>query len=137
ALFLAVVSIGLQTGRLVLGDIAAGASVLFIAMCVALLALAILFVLGFVWDVLSLLCYGIRVPWLKFDVLILTGCAILTAVITLVLKRWSAGVRCLLDLSLGALSWWLALTLVTAWYFPGSSYLFVWPTLFGVLGLGL
>jgi len=137
ALFLAVVIIGLRTGRLPLADVATGASVLFMAMCAALLALALVFVLGFVWDVLGLLLYGIRVPWLKFDVPILTGCAILTATVTLVLKRWSAGARSLLALSLGALSWWVALTLITALWLPGSSYLFVWPTLFGVLGLGV
>jgi len=137
SLFLTVVVIGLRTRRLSLADVAAGASVLFVAMCAALMALALLFVVGFLWNVLGLLFYGVKVPWLKFDVPILTGCAMLTAAMTLVLKRWSAGARSLLALSLGALSWWLVLTLFTALWLPGSSYLFVWPTLFGVLGLGV
>ncbi len=137
SLFLTLVVVGLRTERLLLADVAAGASVLLMAMCAVLAALALLFVLGFLWDVLGVLFYGIRVPWLKFDVPILTGCAILTATVTLLLKRWSAGARSLLALSLGALSWWVALTLITALWLPGSSYLFVWPTLFGVVGLGV
>jgi len=31
----------------------------------------------------------------------------------------------------------LVLSLVTAFWLPGASYLFVWPTLFGLLGLGV
>jgi Peptidase family M28 len=136
-LFLAVIIIGVRTGQLPLSDAVAGASVLFAAICAALAALALLFLLGFVWDVLSLQFYGTRVRWLKFDVPILTGCTVLIATVTLMLKRWSASARSLLALSLGALSWWLVLTLVTAFWLPGSSYLFVWPTLFGVLSLGV
>jgi hypothetical protein len=55
----------------------------------------------------------------------------------LILNRWSAEVRSLVALGLGALFWWLVLTLITVWWLPGGSYLFVWPTLFGVLGLGI
>jgi hypothetical protein len=136
-LFLAVVTSGLRAGRISLADVAAGASVSFMAMCTAPIALALVFGLGFVWNVFGSEFYGVRVPWLKFDVPILTGCAIVIATVTLAFKRWSAGARSLPALSLGALSWWLALTLFTAWWHPGSSYLFVWPTLFGVLGLGI
>jgi hypothetical protein len=135
--FLAVVALGLRTGRLSLADVAAGASVSLVAMCGAPVILALLFALGFVWNTVGLLFYGVSVSWLKFDVPILTGCAILTAMATLALKRWSAGTRSLTALSLGALFWWLALTLLTALWFPGGSYLFAWPTLFGVLGLGV
>jgi hypothetical protein len=136
-LFLAVVVIGLRTGHLSLADLVAGASASLAAMCAAPITLALLFGAGFIWNVLGMLFYGTTVSWLKFDVPILTGCAILTAAVTLVLKRRSAGARPLVALSLGALSWWLALTLSTAWWFQGGSYLFVWPTLFGVLGLGV
>lgn len=136
-LFLGVLTSGLRTGRITLSDVATGASVSFIAMCAAPMALALLFGLGFVWSVFNSEFYGVRVPWLEFDVPILTGCAIVIATVTLAFKRWFVGARSLPALSLGALSWWLALTLFTAWWHPGSSYLFVWPTLFGVLGLGI
>ena len=136
-LFLGVITIGVQTRQLPLSDVAAGATVLFLAICAALVVLALLFLIGFIWNILSLQFHGTRVSWLKFDVPILTGCAMLTATLTLVLKRWCASARSFVALSLGALSWWLVLTLATAWWLPGCSYLFVWPTLFGVLGLGV
>jgi hypothetical protein len=136
-LFLGLIITGLRTGCLPLIDVAAGASVSLMAMCAAPVTLALLFGLGLVWNTLGVLFYGVRIPWLKFDVPILIGGAILTATATLALKRSTARVRSLVALSLGALSWWLALSLITAWWLPGSSYLFVWPTLFGVLGLGI
>ena len=37
----------------------------------------------------------------------------------------------------GAFSWWLALSLATAIWLPSASYLFVWPTLGGLLGLAI
>ena len=40
-------------------------------------------------------------------------------------------------LVLGAFSWWLALVVATAFWLPGASYLFVWPTLCGLLGLSI
>lgn len=39
------------------------------------------------------------------------------------------------DLAMGALVPWMALMIVTAWYSPGSSYLFTWPTLFCGVGI--
>lgn len=135
--FLIVLSIGLRTRRLVLADVVAGASISLIAMCLAPLLLTLLFGLGLVWNVLGVFFYGVGVSWLKFDVPILTGCAILTGAMTLALKRWSAVARSLVALSFGALFWWLVLTMITACWLPGGSYLFVWPTLFGAFGLGV
>jgi Peptidase family M28 len=137
SLFLVVAVIGLRTKQLPLADVAAGASVVLVAMGASLLASGMLFVMGFLWSVLGIEFFGTRVPWLKYDVPILTGCALLTATVTLALKRRAAGARSLLAFSLGAMSWWLVLTLITALWLPGGSYLFVWPTLCGVLGLGV
>ncbi|MGO9471027.1 MAG: M20/M25/M40 family metallo-hydrolase [Isosphaeraceae bacterium] len=134
--FLAVLVIGLRTERVRLDDVAVGASMVLVAMGVSLLASGLLFGLGFLWNVLGIVFYGIRVPWLKFDVPILTGCAILTATVTLAVKGWTTEARSLLAFSLGALSWWVALTLISALWLPGGSYLFVWPSIFGVLSLG-
>lgn len=39
-----------------------------------------------------------------------------------------------LHLLVGSCLGWLALTLVMSWYFPGSTYLFLWPMLFSLLG---
>lgn len=39
-----------------------------------------------------------------------------------------------LHLLVGSCLGWLALTLVVSWYFPGGTYLFLWPLLFSLLG---
>lgn len=39
-----------------------------------------------------------------------------------------------LHLLVGSCLGWLALTLVMSWYFPGSTYLFLWPMIFSLVG---
>jgi hypothetical protein len=39
-----------------------------------------------------------------------------------------------LHLLVGSCLGWLALTVVMSWYFPGGTYLFLWPLLFSLLG---
>ena len=136
-LFLVVFVISAQTGQLRLGDLAAGVGLLFAAMWASLLTVGILFLVGILWSVLSDLFNGGQIPWQKFDVPIMTGCALVTAMVTLALERWSGSRRSLVALCLGALFWWLMLSLATALWLPGASYLFVWPTLSGLLGLGI
>jgi hypothetical protein len=41
------------------------------------------------------------------------------------------------NLAVGALLWWLLLTVLTGGLFPPASYLFTWPLLFALAGLGL
>ena len=41
------------------------------------------------------------------------------------------------NLAVGALLWWLLLTVATSVLFPPASYLFTWPLLFSLLGLGI
>lgn len=41
------------------------------------------------------------------------------------------------NLWLGALAWWLLLTIATGLYVPGGSYLLAWPLLFSLIGLGI
>ena len=47
-----------------------------------------------------------------------------------VLARRISSVHLLVGSCLG----WLSLTLAVSWYFPGGSYLFIWPLLFSLLG---
>jgi hypothetical protein len=134
--YLALVVASVRSDRMQLVDWGAGAGVILTAMCASLCAVGVLFALGIAWSTLSAALNAYRIPWLKFDVPIMTGCALLTMVITLAFVRWSGSQRPLLALGLGSLSWWLILSLVTAFWLPGASYLFIWPTLFGLLGLG-
>jgi hypothetical protein len=136
-LYLILVVISLRSRRMQLTDLIAGVGVIAAAMCVSLVAIGILFILGVAGSALRGVLNGGRIPWLKFDVPIMTACALLTTVLTLVLARWSGSRRPLVALGLGTFSWWVVLSLVTAFWLPGASYLFVWPTLFGLVGLGV
>lgn len=40
------------------------------------------------------------------------------------------------NLTVGALLWWLIFMVLTSLYLPGASYLFTWPLLFSLVGLG-
>jgi hypothetical protein len=92
---------------------------------------------GILWFLVRSLLDGAGVAWQKLDVPIMSGFAIFTAVVTLALKRWSGRWQPLAALCLGAFLWWVLLSLATALWFPGASYLFAWPTLAGLLGLGV
>ncbi len=57
------------------------------------------------------------------------------AFVTIAIARSWARPRPARALELGAFAWWLALALSTAFWLKGASYLFVWPTLGGLLGI--
>jgi len=40
------------------------------------------------------------------------------------------------NFAVGALLWWLILMVITSFFLPGGSFLFHWPLLFGLIGLG-
>ena len=42
----------------------------------------------------------------------------------------------LADTAVGALLWWIVLTIIISLFLPGASYLFVWPLLFSLMALG-
>ena len=56
-----------------------------------------------------------------------------TALIYLVFSRRVDAV----NLTLGALVWWVVLMIVTAVYLPGGSYLLTWPLLFALVGMAV
>jgi hypothetical protein len=120
-----------------LADLAATAGVLLAAIFASLLSISILLLVEIFWSVLRDPFHGASIPWQKYDVAIVSGCALVTTIVTLSLERWSGEHRSLIALCLGALLWWLVLSVGTALWLPGASYLFVWPTLAGVLGLSI
>jgi hypothetical protein len=137
ALFLLVVVMSLRTRVIELDDLARGAGVLFVAMWASLLVVGLLFVTGGFWSVLRGIFNPVAIPWQKYDVPIMTGCTLITAAVTLTIECWWGTKRPLAALYLGAMCWWLALALATSFWLPGASYLFVWPTLAGLLGFGI
>jgi Peptidase family M28 len=42
-----------------------------------------------------------------------------------------------ITITIGGLCWWLILLIPVSLYFPGVSYLFTWPLLFSLLGMGI
>lgn len=116
-------------------DIAAGAGVLLFAMLVAPFLVMLVFMGGLGYNIVLAALDKPGIPWNKYDLPIMTACACLAAATTLVLMRSATDRRPGTTRSAGALFWWLAMAVATAIAAPGSSYLFVWPTVFGLLGV--
>ena len=125
-----------QRGEMTIAELASGTLIIFLAMAASLLAIGALFLAGVCWSVLRD-ASGSPIPWFKYDVPIMTGCALLTAFVTIAIARFWARSLPAPALVLGAFAWWLALSLSTAFWLQGASYLFVWPTLGGLLGRNL
>ncbi len=68
--------------------------------------------------------------------LYMLGFVALTLAITSGLYIWFRQKLSVPNLTVGAWLWWLLLMVLTSLYLPGASYLFTWPLLFSLLGLG-
>jgi hypothetical protein len=58
--------------------------------------------------------------------------AVMTALYALFRKKASAE-----SLAVGGLLWWVLFMILTSLFLPGASYLFTWPLLFSLIGLGV
>ena len=63
---------------------------------------------------------------------VFVSCAAVLAVYLLV-RKWAR----MAEVAMGALLSWLILALLTSVLLPGGSYLFVWPLLFALIGIGI
>jgi Peptidase family M28 len=136
-IFLVLVIVSIRTARMDLGDLFAGTVLFGCEIIASILAVGSLCLVGVCSNVVQNILHTSPIPWLKYDVLIMTVFALISAAITVAWTRWRATSHPLEGMILGAFSWWLGLSLATAIYVPGASYLFVWPTLGGLLGLTL
>ena len=108
-LFLAIVFRQKSRARIGVSDLCAGASVFCSGMIVALLAVLTVFLMGTCWSMLRVILHSRPIPWMKYDVTIMTGCALLAAGILagitriwadsrpiegLTLARWRGGSAC-------------------------------------------
>jgi hypothetical protein len=66
----------------------------------------------------------------------LLGFVALSVGVTLIIYAFFRKKVAVKNLAAGALICWLCLTALTGLYLPGASYLFMWPLLFSLLGLG-
>ena len=120
-LFIIVVISSVRSELMRLGDLLAGTGTIAVAICASLGATGVLFLPGAFWSVVSDLKGGPRIPWQKYDMTIMTGCALVTMTVTLALERWSGSIRPFIALCLGALCWWLVLSIATAFWLPGRA----------------
>jgi MFS family permease len=129
-LFVGVAALGFGRRQLTLGGVALG----FLALLGSMIAAALVAYL--LWTLIHTLHPGgIRALEYKSS-LFWTGFAGLAVAITAALY---AGLRekiRVANLAVGALLWWLLLAVATGVYFAPGSYLFAWPLLFSLLGLG-
>jgi Peptidase family M28 len=133
--FLALAWHAIRKHEIRIADLLVGHLVFLCCIIASLCAVGSIFALGYYGTMILQARGGPSIPWLKYDLSIMAGCALLSAALTIALTRRAAYTRPLAGLVLGAFSWWLALSLATAYWLPSASYLFVWPTLGGLLGL--
>jgi hypothetical protein len=61
----------------------------------------------------------------------------LSVAVTAAIYLWFSRRVDAVNLTLGALLWWVVLMVVTAFYLSGGSYLLTWPLLFGLVGVAI
>ena len=129
ALFVALVVLGLRKGKLTIRGIVLGFLSLFVSLVIAS------GVSWLLWKVVWLIRGGPPLEAIQSRLLLMSFVvlALATTSAVYVLMRARATV---VNLGVGALLWWLILMIVTSIFLPGGSFLFHWPLLFGLIGLG-
>ncbi len=127
--FVGVVTLGFRGRRLTPGGIALGFLVLPVSMGIAALGAYL------VWTLILTLHPGGTWALEYKPTLFWIGFAGLSVSITAALYAGFGKKVRVANLAVGALLWWLLLTVATGVYFAPGSYLFAWPLLFSLLGL--
>jgi hypothetical protein len=130
-LFVGVVALGFRRGQLSLGGIALGFLALLGSMIVAALGVYL------VWALIRLLYPDENVWALQYKApLFWTGFAGLAAAISAALYVGFSKEIQVANLAVGALLWWLLFAGLMSALFPPESFMYTWPLLFSLLGLG-
>ena len=130
ALFVVVTGIGVFSRRVRVLDL--GMSLLIWPVA----AVASIFCVQAFWIVLRDIPGNLGIDLKAFELAILTVCSTIAATVTVSVVRKVGRRRSIEALALGALAWWLVLAGGSAHWVPGASYLFAWPALFALIGLG-
>lgn len=130
--FVGVVVLGFRRRQLTIGGIVAGFFALLLNIILAALLVVPLQVLA-AFTQREFIYYG--------DIysrnLYLFGLLALITALTATLHIWFRRRIRVQNLAVAALLWWVLLAVLTSLLLPGGSYLFIWPLLFGLLGLGI
>jgi hypothetical protein len=133
-LFAGVVTFGLRRKKLTLRGIAFGFTAFLASMIVGPAVIML------IWKIVSLIQGGgIWKPEGETygGDLYLTGFAAITIALTSALYFVFNKKSSLENLMVGALLWWVILMIATSLFLPGASYLFTWPLIFSIGGLGI
>src|SRR5215204_6427492 len=125
-----VVALGLRRRHLRLGGMGLG----FLALPVAMAGAAL--VAHLTWTLMLRLHPDGIWAFEYRPAIIWIGLASLTVALTATLYGVLGSRVRVLDLAVGALLWWLILAVLTSVVFPPITYLFTWPLVFSLLGLG-
>ena len=126
-----VIALGLRRGHLRLSGMGLGSAVLPVAMAAAAAAAQL------TWSVILALHPGGVLALEYRPAIIWIGFACLTVAVTATLYAALRNRVRIFDLAVGGLLWWLLLAATTSVVFPPASYLFTWPLVFSLLGLGI
>jgi hypothetical protein len=130
-LFAGVAVLGFKRRQLIFGGIVLGFLALLGSMVVVALGVYL------IWALIHALHPG-GIWALQYKALLIwTGAAGLSVAITATLYAGFRKKIHVANLAVGALLWWLLLTVATAISFPPASYLFIWPLLFSLVGIGI
>ena len=130
--FIGIAFVGWRRGRLKLKGIALGVLALLLSAAASYVVVA----LGW-WALLTFYTrYSSMPQWLRYgsDQYLVSFIALTLAVTSglyIIFRRYATPE----SLMMGALVWWLILSIASAFYLPGASYLFAWPLLFNLLGV--
>ncbi|HET6977260.1 MAG TPA: M28 family metallopeptidase [Pyrinomonadaceae bacterium] len=130
--FAALIAFGLRKKRLTLKGIGFGFIALLSAMLVAAIGTYLVSIV--ISRLQSVMGFGPEAEVYRANTYLIGFVCLTIAMVTL-LNLWFLKKSRTENLLAGGMLWWLILTVVTSLYLPGASYLFVWPLLFGMLGL--
>lgn len=127
ALFLALLIIGLRKQKLTIRGVIIGFGSLFVSILVASLFGWLL------WKAVWMLRPSVEATQSRLLLLAFLALAIAATLAVYALLRNRVSLQ---DLAAGALLWWFLLMIVTTFILPGATFIFHWPLLFSLIGLG-
>ena len=128
---LGVIVLGRRRGRVRLSRLALGFVVLGVAVAAAALAAQLAWML-----ILALHPDGVWALEYRPPIMFI-GLASLSVAVTATIYSALRNRIGVFELAVGGLLWWLLLAVATSVAFPAASYLFTWPAVFSLLGLGM
>lgn len=129
ALFIAVIVIGSRNNKLTIPGIVVGFVSLLISLLVASLGGWLL------WKVMWMIRPGPSASATQSR-LLMFGFAALAIAITFAVYTFVRDRASVESLAVGSLAWWVLLMIFTSIFLPGATFIFHWPLLFMLLGLG-